>query len=51
MSNPKVKVDVKGMKEFESLIKIVKKITEDEEVPKHVREKYLKEVADKVLEN
>lgn len=51
MSNLKVKVDVKGIKEFESLVKIVKDFTEDEQVPKHVREKYSKEVKDKVLEN
>lgn len=51
MSNPKVTVDVKGIKEFESLIKIIKDFTEDEQVPKHIREKYLKEVKDKVLGN
>lgn len=44
-----ITVDVTGTDEFKNLIEIIKKFSEDEEVPKKVREKYLKEV--KVLGN
>lgn len=44
-----ITVDVTGTDEFKNLIEIIKKFSEDEEVPKEVREKYLKEV--KVLGN
>lgn len=46
-----ITVDVTGTDKFKNLIEITKKFLEDEEVPKEVREKYLKEVEVKVLGN
>jgi len=46
-----ITVDITGTDEFKNLIEIIKKFSEDEEVPKEVREKYLKEVDVKVLGN